>query len=352
LNCEKMGNLQGSEGKSKAGKSPAKGRKDKSGKKSPAKELIKHKLPVPPPQSKSNSGASQEQQKVVPPQGNGPSASSDASNNVAAPSEQSAVSSAETTTFVVTDSWRHVKKLAIKTPAPNNTTLLTPPSRDSSSESVFTDPLTPQGFAEAHSSSNNSGHYFDPCGTEQLTSIAYFQTLTADGTDEKAFTSLKSDAGMVGSDGVSDKDRRGGSTPLSTSDLDDITLTLLDSAEQLNDSEESGVPNLMTSVQKRPQSHSLDALDEEDNVEDSDKKAKSLDALELNAGGGAPPHTRTTQPPSSFTLVRHRKVELNPTRLSEHCLLASGEHNKLFCGAQACRDTKIIARLWNSSKYR
>lgn len=338
---DKMGNLQGSEGKSKGGigtgKSPAKGKKDKSGKKSPAKELLKHKSHAPAPPSKSNSGTSQVQQKVVPPQGSVPTAGNHASNSGAARLDQSALPGGETTTYVVTDSWRHVKKLAIKTPAPNNTTLLTPPSRDSSSESVFTDPLTPQGFAEAHNNnaSLTSSYYSDPCSTEQANKLAansaYFQTLPVDGIDDSVFTSLNSDVGMVGSDGVSDKDRRGGSTPLSTTDLDDVTLTLLDnSTEQLTDGEDFGGSSLMTSVQKRPQSHSLDALDEEDNVEESDKKTKSLDALEMTAGGGAPPHTRTTQPPSSFTLVRHRKVELNPTRLNEHCLLASGEHSQMF----------------------
>jgi hypothetical protein len=107
----------------------------------------------------------------------------------------------------------------------------------------------------------------------------------------------------------------------------------------------------MTSIQKRPQSHSLDALDEEDNVEDIDKKTKSLDALEVTAGGGAPPHTRTTQPPSSFTLVRHRKVELNPTRLSEHCLLASGEHSQMFLSSvEGCKYT--VEFNWPVSEHR
>jgi len=66
-------------------------------------------------------------------------------------------------------------------------------------------------------------------------------------------------------------------------------------------------------------------------VEDSDQKTKSLDALEVTAGMGAAPLTRTTQPPSSFTVVKHRKVELNPTRLSENCLMPSGKHSQNFC---------------------
>jgi hypothetical protein len=340
-NFENMGNLQGSESKNKGGggtgKSPGKGKKDKSGKKSPAKELLKHKSPAPQPPSKSNSGASQVQHKVVPPQGSAPAVRSHASNNGAPWPEQSSLRSGDTTTYVVTDSWRHVKKLAIKTPA-TNTTLLTPPSRDSSSESVFTDPLTPQGFAEAHNNSSlTSSNYSDPCGAEQVGRLAqnsagYFQTLSVNGTDDSVFTSLNSDAGMVGTDGVSDKDRRGGSSPLSTTDLDDVTLTLLDSTEQLTDGEDFGGTSLVTSVQKRSQSHSLDALDEEDNAEDTDKKTKSLDALEITAGNGVVRHTRTTQPPSSFTLVRHRKVELNSTLLSEHCLLPAGEHSQMFRG--------------------
>jgi len=348
-NCENMGNLQGSESKSKGGggigKSPAKGKKDKSGKKSPAKELLKHKAPAPPPPTKSNSGTSGVQQKAVPPQGNVPTAGSHASHNGTAAPNQSAVPNAETT-YVVTDSWRHVKKLAIRTPAPNNTTLLTPPSRDSSSESVFTDPLTPQGFAEAQ---NHSSYYSDTCSTEQANEpaahSAYFQTLSVDGTDhDSVFISLTSDVGMVGSDGGSDKDRNGGCTSLSTTDLDDVTLTLVDSTEQLTDGEDMGGSDFMPSVSKKPQSHSLDALDEEDYVEDSDKKTKSLDALEVTAGVGAMPHTRSTQPPSSFTVVKHRKVELNPTRLSENCLMPSGKHSQQFC-----RNTKNYSRLhiWN-----
>jgi hypothetical protein len=113
--------------------------------------------------------------------------------------------------------------------------------------------------------------------------------------------------------------------------LDDVTLTLVDSTEQLTDVEDMGGFDFMTSVPKKPQSHSLDALDEEDNVEGSEKKTKSLDALEVTAGVGATPHTRTTQPPSSFTVVKHRKVELNPTRLSENCLIPSGKHSQKFC---------------------
>jgi hypothetical protein len=335
-NSGNMGNLQGSESKSKGGggtgKSPGKGKKDKGGKKSPAKELLKHKSPAPQPPTKNSGGSSQVQ---VAPQGSAPAVLSQASNNGAPRPEQSSARSGDTTTYVVTDSWRHVKKLAIKTPASNSTSLLTPPSRDSSSESVFTDPLTPQGFAEAHNNSLTSSNYSDPCGTEQVNRLAqnqagYFQTLSVNGTDDSVFTSLNSDVGMVGSgDGVSEKDRRGASSPLSTTDLDEVTLTLLDSAEQLTDGDDLGEPNLVTSVQKRPQSHSLDALDEEDIADGGDKKTKSLNALEVTAGNGVLPQMRTPQPPPSFTLVRHRKVELNPTRLSEHCLLPAGEHSQM-----------------------
>ena len=293
-----MGNLQGSEGKKGVGggggKSPGKGKKDK-GKKSPAKELLKqHKAPAPPPPS-----AKVQQQKAVPPQGNVQPASSHApvaSNNG---NQQQLAQSGETTTYVVTDSWRHVKKLAIKTPAPNST-LLTPPSRDSSSESVFTDPLTPQGFAEAQNSSVTSSYYSDPCSNGKTSNVT--PTRGVNGADS-VFEVM----------GLSDKDKRG------DADLDDVTLTLVDSQEQLTGGDEP----MTAVVQKRAQSHSLDALDEEENAEEKEKKAKSRSADALEMGGtspGAGP-TRTSQPPSSFTLVRHRKVELNPTRLSEHCLL-------------------------------
>ncbi|KAJ9582145.1 hypothetical protein L9F63_003487, partial [Diploptera punctata] len=264
-----MGNLQGSEGKKGAGggtgKSPGKGKKDK-GKKSPAKELLRqHKSPAPPPPS-----AQVQQQKVVPPQGNVQPTSSHAS---VASNNGKQQQTGETTTYVVTDSWRHVKKLAIKTPASNNT-LLTPPSRDSSSESVFTDPLTPQGFAEAQNSSITSSYYSDPCSNGKTSNVT--PTRGVNGVDS-----------VFGVMGLSDKEKRG------DADLDDITLTLVDSQEQLTEGDEP----MTAVVQKRAQSHSLDALDEEENFR------------------------AYQEAPSSFTLVRHRKVELNPTRLSEHCLL-------------------------------
>ncbi|XP_069704100.1 formin-2 isoform X2 [Periplaneta americana] len=276
--CEEMGNLQGSEGKNKGGgggKSPARGRKDKKDKKSPARELLKHKSQAPPPPTT----AATTQQKVVSPEASHAPVASNNGNQTSVPPASDRTCTE--TTYVVTDSWRHVKKLAIKTPNPNST-LLTPPSRDSSSDSVFTDPLTPQGFAEAHQCNK-----------------------TPQGDDNESDDM-----------GLSDKDKRG-----STTDLDDVTLTLLDSQEQL--STEIDEPEMTAVVQKRPQSHSLDALDEEDVPEEGEKKTKSLDALEITNGVPAV-QTRTSQPPSSFTLVRHRKVELNPTRLSEHCLIGSG----------------------------
>ena len=285
-----MGNLQGSEGRKGVG-GIGKGKKDK-GKKSPAKELLKHKAPAPPPPT----------QKAAPPQAAGSQASSNGNQQ---PPDQSA----ETTTYAVTDSWRHVKKLAIKTPAPNST-LLTPPSRDSSSESVFTDPLTPQGFTEAHNSSVTSSYYSDPCSNGKTTNV----------------TPTRGAGDLFEVMGLSDKDKRG------DADLDDVTLTLVDSQEQLSEGDD-----LMTTVvQKRGQSHSLDALDEEENAEEKKSKSKSADALEMGGTSPGAGPTRMSQPPSSFTLVRHRKVELNPTRLSEHCLLPGKSMTTTLVKMNAC----------------
>lgn len=91
---------------------------------------------------------------------------------------------------------------------------------------------------------------------------------------------------------------------------DDVTLTMETSEE------EDSTP---VASKKRLQANSLDALDEE---AESPTKTKSLE-----------PKT------SSFTVVRHRKVELPPTKLSEQCLLlntsstATGRNICLFVAA-------------------
>lgn len=77
---------------------------------------------------------------------------------------------------------------------------------------------------------------------------------------------------------------------------DDVTLTM-------ETSDEESTP---LAVKRR-----LDSLDEE--VErDSPSRTKSLDKLEAK----------------TFTVVRHRKVELPPSKLSEQCLISAG--NSLF----------------------
>lgn len=79
-------------------------------------------------------------------------------------------------------------------------------------------------------------------------------------------------------------------------EVDDVTLTM-----ETSDEESTPVST------KRRLPAPLDALDEE--VEGSPSRAKSLDKLE----------------PKTFTVVRHRKVELPPTKLSEQCLISAGK---------------------------
>nr|CAD7257651.1 unnamed protein product [Timema shepardi] len=416
-----MGNLQGSDSKKSGGgafKSPGKNKKDKKegNKKSPAKELIKQvkgQAPPPPPptsQTKNKNAQQQQQrqQKVVSPEGVHSERSGHASvtahngNNAAAEAPggsgeepvfpttlASNLTAADTgfdpddsTTYLVTDSWRQVKKLAVKSPAGNRVTtgapggvsdptVLTPPSRESSSESVFTDPLTPQGFAEAQNSSIASSYYSESGGTfprdgeRRSRNLGYGPTTITNsrvnglGDPYEGSTSNVVDLEWDHSDGmrmvgyagdmahpgdhlaVLDKTTISDDlTQISdATDIDDITLTLVESHEQLTDAEDSetssavfSVPGGMApsssqqSLHKRPQSHSLDALDEEGVVADDAAKSLSADALEIGGAGTATMHgvghQRTTPPPTSFTLVRHRKVELNPTRLSEHCLIS------------------------------
>ncbi|XP_063240371.1 protein cappuccino isoform X2 [Bacillus rossius redtenbacheri] len=182
-------------------------------------------------------------------------------------------------TYLVTDSWRRA-----------NRQQLTPASRESSSESVFTDPLTP-----------HSGQ-------------------------------------------LSDGDMVSGRQPGAV-DVDEVTLTLVEEPSTDHSEASSAVfvaeppppqqppPEQQQQQQQqqqprpRPQSHSLDALDEEAATTtpaapgDRSRSADELDDDSSPAPGSAAAPRQ--QPPPSFTVVRHRKVELNPTRLSEHCL-ASG----------------------------
>ena len=81
--------------------------------------------------------------------------------------------------------------------------------------------------------------------------------------------------------------------------------------------------------QKRSQAHSLDALDEEDTAESSSQgKTKSLDAMIDDGKEQQSSVTQPTKMSSSFTVVRHKKVELASTKLSDQCLVTSGES---FC---------------------
>ncbi|XP_068085299.1 protein cappuccino isoform X2 [Anabrus simplex] len=366
-NSLKMGNLQGSEGKkSSGGKSPAKGKKDKLGtKKSPAKELLKQsKGQAPPtPSTASTAGATttttttvqakrpvasstqhQEQRLLAPQKVGSPEAEVQPSvtcTNGTGSSRQ--WDSGKTTTYVVTDSWRHVKKLAIQTPsttatvasstAGDSSLLLTPQSRESSSESVFTDPLTPQGFAETHSQSIASSYYSD-AGSIIAVTAANNNTLSP--YDVKMG---KPQQNETTSDDLS--------VDISSADPDDVTLTLVDSHEQLTDTEDSELGAVEkhqpspVPEKKKTQSHSMDALDEEvplgGYVNGTDK---SLSVEEMTT---APlQQQRTTQPPSSFTLVRHRKVELTPTRLSDDLLAEApqDQQNHLVQSQQEARDLR------------
>lgn len=218
---DNMGNLQGSEGKIKVGgKSPAKAKKSK-------QKVSKGKASALEAGS-SSSTASVKPVSLESTSGHATPAPTNGSRLSTCPAGQQTT----TTTYLVTDSWRHVKKLTI-----NNDPSATTPSRESSSDSVFTDPLTPQGLA-------------------------------AKKLDEMIVTTASEKT-------IKEEDSNTNSTCASTAELDDITL-VLDADEEKNSSSQTMVPSSST-VTSRP-----------------------------------------------FTIVRHRKVELGPTKIVDTNLFAGG----------------------------
>lgn len=104
--------------------------------------------------------------------------------------------------------------------------------------------------------------------------------------------------------------------PEITVNEEEITVKIEDESDEITltmDSEDDEIPVILK--QRRPQTHSLDALEEEIL---SSEKTKSLDLLEEKESG-------VSKMATSFTVVRHRKVELVPTKLSEQCLVSTGQ---------------------------
>ena len=218
---DNMGNLQASEGKIKVGgKSPAKTKKSK-------QKAIKSKGSAAADAGCPSTTDSAKPVSLESTSGHAPPAPTNGSRLSSCPAGQ------QTTTYLVTDSWRHVKKLTI-----NNDPTATTPSRESSSDSVFTDPLTPQGLA-------------------------------ANKLDEMVVTITRENT-------IKEEDSNTNSTCASTTELDDITL-VLDGEDEKNSSSQTMVPS--SSVSPRP-----------------------------------------------FTIVRHRKVELGPTKIVDTNLFAGGNN--------------------------
>lgn len=152
--------------------------------------------------------------------------------------------------------------------------LLPAPSRESSAESVFTDPLT--------SPINNHSATLAPA-SGSITSSYYSDAGTLPRDDTMVRTALEPDHTPPSLEERS---------PIA--DVEHVALTLED-------------PSGSNSVR-----HSLDALDEEEDPVSCDLMTRSVDTLEL--GSPQPPPTRTASQ-GAFTLVRHRKVELPPAKL-------------------------------------
>jgi hypothetical protein len=154
----------------------------------------------------------------------------------------------------------------------------TAPSRESSAESVFTDPLT------SPINNNNSATLAPASGS--LTSSYYSDAGTLPRDDTMVRTAL---------DTSPPEEEK---SPMV--DVDNVTLTLHESGS--------------------PRKQSLEALDEEEDTTTSDQQmTRSADELEHNSPPTIPSPTTSlparTPSGGAFTLIRHRKVELPPATL-------------------------------------
>lgn len=270
LNEGDMGNLQSGENrKSKdGGKSPAKKKGGFLLKKSPGKDAKVVVTPLgneePKPRSSNKSErvekflniCTEEEKKVVSPEGivgaedptvTGPNGNV---NSVELdPAQHTAVNMISDAKYISTDSWRQVQTFEInKERLALNFTALTPQSRESSSESVFTDPLTPRAFAELE--------------------VMKTEKTIESGSSTTSKTSNPSQR--------QDTDYEG------TSSLEDITLI----DDPLTDAEVEDSVTMIPDKERR----------------------KSDEASEADISIASAPCHR----PTTFTLEKHKKVDLEP----------------------------------------
>ncbi|XP_071455083.1 protein cappuccino-like [Hetaerina americana] len=339
-----MGNLQGGEGKKgKEGKGSA-GTEGKGTKESPkgrsGKLLLGRKSPAKEQQKAGKGGAAAKGQAPPPPQ----------------------------TAPIVTDSWRQPPSLQLHSPSAAPP-VLSPVSRESSSESVFTDPLTfPRsgagsgdsilavlgggGLGGVSGAGNNAGgsitsSYYSDAGTLSKEPTEEAGLDRANGTEALLGTSLEEEMVRCGEALLQAEGHSYGQGP--DGGVRDVQCAMVpdggearlpSAAGIMSASADSGALSRILASQQPPQqqqgqrgdaeqgwkTHSLDALDEEDDGAQKGK-SKSADTLEeTNANGGAARSavvgaggvSRTlSSGGAAFTLSRHRKVELPPVKVPE-----------------------------------
>lgn len=250
---------------------------------------------------------------------------------------------------LITDSWKQVEKLS-DPKGPNNSTRkeLTPPSKESSSESVFTDPLTPVGFAaeinQCYYSEESvnvnleegkryvrpigsktkfcengvSSHKKDAQSREKLgkLSVSKVSCVSLDDIlDEDNIFILTDTMPDAGTDDVcensnldfhqvSNQNVLYKVSPVEDIskkiDVDHIDGEVIVSNDQTVNKSDFVMGNWETTAVKKEKSDA------------SSKENDSLDSPEVKLRGSALS--------TSFTLSRHRKVDLPPSKVNEACL--------------------------------
>lgn len=287
-----MGNLQGGD-KNKSG-----GKKDTSGSASPGRSRASKLL-------LGNRGKSPAKQKNA-------KASAAAAANTAATAAPSVVASPRG----VTDTTAAAVRASEVTAGEQRTSgllqqrssqhLLPAPSRESSAESVFTDPLTSPinnlSATLAAASGSLTSSYYSDVGTLPRDDT---MVRTAQEPDHSP-PSLEERSPMV--------------------DVDNVTLTLDDPGSHVH--------------------HSLDALDEEEDAVNLDIMTRSVDTMDLGSPMQAVSPTTSfparTASQGAFTLVRHRKVELPPATLPPEA--AEYAQSELNLHAGECTQTFTTLR--------
>lgn len=260
---------------------------------------------------------------------------------------------------LITDSWKQVKKLS-DPKGPNNSTRkeLTPPSKESSSESVFTDPLTPVGFAaeinqcyyseeSVNVNLEEGKRYVKPIGskTKFCENAVSHHKKDAQISREKLGKLSVSKVSCVSLDDILDEDN----IFILTDTMPDAGTDDVGENSNLDFHQVSNqnVLDKVSPVEELTKKVDVDHIDGEviifndQTVHKSDsvmgnwettagKKEKSdaasnesdnLDSPEIKLRGSALS--------TSFTLSRHRKVDLPPSKVNEACL--QGIYTIYYC---------------------